>query len=396
MHGFRIGSGETHTSVVTPIDPASDALAAALRQAHVNALEQGDRRRERYANEGQRLQAELLKIVKDEQRLAAERAAAVYREHVAGLEADLDKFIRQQATNGYRDARRAMNVKLPDDLKGVADLSEDIPSGLLTLILNGSDWRTRLVNAAGPRSLIGTATILARRRIDLPTANSLPLIDSIIRRLTDVARGIAREEGMRASNAAAQIAVETAPGIEDVLIGWMVRGILDNRIRPKHRLRDHTIYYRNPVGDQLGYFDMPDPPYESARDHHEKAHNCRCWLVPVFRKVYRPKPVKPSGPRIPLPVFKRPLPVAVPLARRVPTAVPLARGMAKRVPTFSPLSARLVPTVFPIPRGTFPRPGRIRRGTKTRNRLRAGLSVGAILAALAVGKSFLDIAKNPS
>ncbi len=68
------------------------------------------------------------------------------------------------------------------------------------------------------------------------------------------------------------------------LIGWQVLGILDNRIRPKHRHRhgDTFYYHPRPERNERGMDECPNPPYESPRDGNTLAYNCRCRIVPLF------------------------------------------------------------------------------------------------------------------
>lgn len=57
------------------------------------------------------------------------------------------------------------------------------------------------------------------------------------------------------------------------LVGFQVHGILDDRIRPAHRERNGTIYYKNPRYGNKGFDQMPNPPMEADGTH---AWNCRC------------------------------------------------------------------------------------------------------------------------
>lgn len=63
------------------------------------------------------------------------------------------------------------------------------------------------------------------------------------------------------------------------LIGFQVHGILDDRIRPAHRARNGTIYYKKPQYENPGLDQMPNPPLEADGSI---AYNCRCWLTPVM------------------------------------------------------------------------------------------------------------------
>lgn len=63
------------------------------------------------------------------------------------------------------------------------------------------------------------------------------------------------------------------------LVGFQVHGILDDRIRPAHRERNGTIYYKNPRYNNPGFDQMPNPPLEADGTI---AYNCRCWLTPIM------------------------------------------------------------------------------------------------------------------
>lgn len=63
------------------------------------------------------------------------------------------------------------------------------------------------------------------------------------------------------------------------LVGFQVHGILDDRIRPAHRDRNGTVYYKKPRYDNPGLDQMPNPPLEADGSI---AYNCRCWLTPVM------------------------------------------------------------------------------------------------------------------
>lgn len=63
------------------------------------------------------------------------------------------------------------------------------------------------------------------------------------------------------------------------LIGFQVHGILDDRIRPAHRARNGTIYYKKPQYENPGLDQMPNPPLEADGSI---AYNCRCWLTPIM------------------------------------------------------------------------------------------------------------------
>jgi hypothetical protein len=49
----------------------------------------------------------------------------------------------------------------------------------------------------------------------------------------------------------------------DLEIAKMIRATLDERTRRLHRLRNGTVYYREPMEGRLGYDAMPNPPLEA-------------------------------------------------------------------------------------------------------------------------------------
>lgn len=63
------------------------------------------------------------------------------------------------------------------------------------------------------------------------------------------------------------------------LVGFQVHGILDDRIRPAHRARNGTVYYKKPRYGNKGFDEMPNPPLEADGTI---AYNCRCWLTPIM------------------------------------------------------------------------------------------------------------------
>lgn len=73
------------------------------------------------------------------------------------------------------------------------------------------------------------------------------------------------------------------------LVGWQILSMLDSRVRPKHAERHGRIYYYNPRPErgERGMDEMPNPPYESAKDGGVMAWNCRCSLAPVFEDQER-------------------------------------------------------------------------------------------------------------
>lgn len=90
------------------------------------------------------------------------------------------------------------------------------------------------------------------------------------------ARRVARTEGLRVATA---MTLQTSEQIADLVVGYQVYAVLDDRTRPEHRARDGTIYYRNPKSGQKGLDQMPQPPIDPGG---KLAYNCRCFISPVF------------------------------------------------------------------------------------------------------------------
>ncbi len=103
------------------------------------------------------------------------------------------------------------------------------------------------------------------------------LIEEYFRRLRNVAYTSVRTA---MAMVYAQVNGQVYDAIPADVIGFQVLGILDNRIRPTHRARHGTIYYKNPGVGRPGFNQMPNPPLEADGSY---AYNCRCSLIPVFK-----------------------------------------------------------------------------------------------------------------
>jgi hypothetical protein len=105
------------------------------------------------------------------------------------------------------------------------------------------------------------------------TEDVRPFVDGVKWRAARVARtyGLA---------VAGQAQREMHAQLGELEIGKMVRATLDERTRPKHRLRSGTVYYKEPKGGQFGYDAMPEPPLEADGT---LAYNCRCFSGPRHR-----------------------------------------------------------------------------------------------------------------
>lgn len=90
------------------------------------------------------------------------------------------------------------------------------------------------------------------------------------------ARRTVRTQGLLV---ATQSQLQASETIAEEIIGYQVLSVLDSRVRPEHRARHGTIYYRTPRGSQPSMAQMPQPPIDPGN---KIAWNCRCILVPVF------------------------------------------------------------------------------------------------------------------
>ena len=89
------------------------------------------------------------------------------------------------------------------------------------------------------------------------------------------ARRVARDEGLRVATQA-QLAVSEQ--IPDLIAGYSINSVLDERVRPEHRKRHGHKFYRNPGRGQKGLNECPQPPVEADGTW---AYGCRCFLVPI-------------------------------------------------------------------------------------------------------------------
>lgn len=84
------------------------------------------------------------------------------------------------------------------------------------------------------------------------------------------AKRIARTEGARVATESNMAAFEE---LGEMVLGYLIHSVLDERTRPQHRARNGTIYYKEPTGNQKSVSEMPRPPIESDGSI---AWNCRC------------------------------------------------------------------------------------------------------------------------
>ena len=110
----------------------------------------------------------------------------------------------------------------------------------------------------GPERLanvIATSYTLGRTKAEI-TQEIKPFFDGLGWRAARTARTF----GLAIAGQTQQAMHEQLGSLE---IGKMIRATLDERTRPAHRLRNGTVYYKEPKGGQPGYDQMPNPPLEA-------------------------------------------------------------------------------------------------------------------------------------
>lgn len=162
-----------------------------------------------------------------------------------------------------------------------------------------SDWANRL---ATQTRLANPDSIAARVVSNLATGGKirdlardlLPVVDGV----RHVARRIARDETMHATHAMQGAAWAQ---LGEMVIGYQVNAVLDDRTRPEHRARNGQAFYKRPTGTQRGMDECPQPPRESPKAGGKWAYNCRCFLTPVLRvedksgrNLTPPAPIDPA------------------------------------------------------------------------------------------------------
>jgi SPP1 gp7 family putative phage head morphogenesis protein len=144
--------------------------------------------------------------------------------------------------------------------------------------VNGLSWVQRIEYAtrtsATPQQLaeIVAQGVAAGETQQQIAKRLLPVVDGV----RSSARRIARTEGLRVAQ---EMQVRAWDGLGDMLLGYQVRAVLDERTRVEHRLRNGTIYYRDPKLGQKGMDECPRPPLEADGSY---SWNCRCTLAPCM------------------------------------------------------------------------------------------------------------------
>lgn len=191
------------------------------------------------------------------------------------LQAEAHRSYTQVQTSTPRRVRESdisftvavLNEVLPDLLPEVAQ----------TLVYS-SGWQRRLATLTrlgSPEALAATiATAIANGATPRQAAS---LIQPLVQDVQSTAMRVARHETIRVAHEARLLSYESLG--PDLVIGYQVHAVLDERTRPEHRRRDGHRYYRNPTVRQRGFDKMPRPPMEA---NGTVAFNCRCYLTPIL------------------------------------------------------------------------------------------------------------------
>lgn len=143
-------------------------------------------------------------------------------------------------------------------------------------VVYGNGWITRIdamTRAAPPESVASAVmqNITAGKKINDLARELLPMFNGV--RAT--ARRVARDTSMHAAHAMQHQAWNQ---LGDLVLGYQVNAVLDERTRPEHRARNGQRFYKNPKPGQKGMDECPQPPFESPRNGAGLAFNCRCLL----------------------------------------------------------------------------------------------------------------------
>lgn len=139
--------------------------------------------------------------------------------------------------------------------------------------VGGMTWEQRLDSAtktsATPEQLariVGEGVSRGKTAREI-AKELLPVVDGV----RSSARRIARTESLRVVH---QVQFEQWQGLGDMIAGYQIHCVLDERTRPAHAARNGNIYYIDPKPGQLSVEEMPMPPLEADGSY---AFNCRCY-----------------------------------------------------------------------------------------------------------------------
>jgi SPP1 gp7 family putative phage head morphogenesis protein len=147
-------------------------------------------------------------------------------------------------------------------------------------VVYGNGWINRIdamTRAAPPESVASAVmqNITAGKKINDLARELLPMFNGV--RAT--ARRVARDTSMHAAHAMQHQAWNQ---LGDLVLGYQVNAVLDERTRPEHRARNGQRFYKQPRPGQKGMDECPQPPFESPKNGAGLAYNCRCFLTPTL------------------------------------------------------------------------------------------------------------------
>lgn len=178
---------------------------------------------------------------------------------------------RRKATPAQDRQIRAMLFDEPSDEEAAQIVYGRHPQGDLS-------WRHRIVQQTGMATPAVMAAIItqAAARGETPDQMARSLLPHV-QGVQATARRIARTESARIAN---ETRMRAFDDMGDAVAGFQIHATLDWRTRPEHAARSGTIYWKAPKRGQKGLDQMPRPPLEADGT---VAHNCRCYLSPVFK-----------------------------------------------------------------------------------------------------------------
>jgi hypothetical protein len=157
----------------------------------------------------------------------------------------------------------------------VARIFPGIPKDLVMNIIHGKSIPVKLLQKMQKNGL-STSSVAKLASIENDPIKKKQLVSQYFHKLKNSAYTLTRTN---ISEMTSLINKEVYGAIPRDLVGYQVHGIMDDRIRPEHRARNGTIYYRVPRYGNPGLDKMPNPPLEADGSH---AWNCRCWIVPIL------------------------------------------------------------------------------------------------------------------
>jgi hypothetical protein len=191
----------------------------------------------------------------------------------------LASTLTQQFDQARAAIVREMSARLPRLVDRVGALTARAFRGVVVRpielamrhrIIFGSGWAKRLA-----LSVAALPTVLAAAVAASPE-QAVEIVRAPLSQANGAVARVVMAEGVRAAH---HVQVATWEQLGEVVVGYQVNAIRDQRTRPAHLARHGTVYYRNPRRGQLGFDQMPHPPLEADGT---MAHNCRCFLTPVF------------------------------------------------------------------------------------------------------------------